>query len=85
MTKILGHSDHLITLSLSLSLSLSGTRLYIREVASPFVLRAVHPRQYTAFPGANQEKPACSFVPAGRLRRGRRQTQSNFIHNKIKL
>ena len=65
----LGHSDNLITLSLSLS----GARLYIRETVSPIILRAGRPRQYTAFLASIQEKSACFFVPAGR-RRGRRQT-----------
>ena len=65
----LGHSDNLITLSLSLSLRRSPTR----EVTTPFILRAGRPRQYTAFLGTNQEKSACFFVPVGRRRRGRRQ------------
>ncbi len=81
MTDSFGHSDNLITLSLSLSLSLSLRRSPIREVTTPFILRARRPRQYTAFLVFTQEKSACFFVPAGR-RRGRRQAlrySKNFI------
>jgi len=52
----LGHSDNLITLSLSLS----GARP-TREVTTPFILRAGRPRQYTAFLAFTQEKSACFF------------------------
>lgn len=52
----LGHSDNLITLSLSLS----GARP-TREVTTLFILRAGRPRQYTAFLAFTQEKSACFF------------------------
>ena len=64
-----GHSDNLITLSLSLSLRRSP--IYTREVVTPFILRAGRPRQYTAFLAFRQGKSACFFVPVGQLRRGR--------------
>ena len=76
MTETFGHSDNLITLSLSLSLSLQALA-YIREIVSPIILRAGRPRQYTAFLAFTQEKSACFFVPVGRQRRGRRQTRRN--------
>ena len=74
MAETFGHYNNFATLSLSLSLS--GARP-TREVTTLFILRAGRPRQYTAFPGTNQEKSACFFVPVGRRRRGRRQAQRN--------
>ena len=65
MADFLGHSKDLITLSLSLR------RSPTRGVVTSFILRAGCPRQYTAFPGTNQEKSACFCPPSGRLRRGR--------------
>ena len=55
----LGHSDNLITLSLSLS----GARP-IRETITPFILRAGRPRQYTAFLASMQEKSAYFLSPS---------------------
>ena len=71
MAETFGHSNIFATLSLSLR------RSPIRETATPFILRAGRPRQYTAFLASMQEKSACFFVPVGRLRRGRRQAQRN--------
>ena len=56
----LGHSDNLITLSLSLSQALA----YKRD-NTPLILCAGRPRQYTAFLVFTQEKSACFFVPVG--------------------
>lgn len=55
-----GHSDNLITFSLS-------ALAYTREVTTPFILRAGRPRQYTAFLAFRQGKSACFFVPVGQL------------------
>ena len=59
MAETFGRYNIIATLSLSLSLSLSLRRSPIRETVTPFILRAGRPRQYTAFLGTNQGKPAC--------------------------
>ena len=59
MTETFGHSDNLITLSLSLSAARP-----IRETVSPIILRAGRPRQYTAFLASMQEKSDCFLSPS---------------------
>ena len=59
----LGHSDNLITLSLSLR------RSPIRETVSPIILRAGRPRQYTAFLATMQvleQRGQDGGIPQGR-------------------
>ena len=75
MTETFGHSNNFATLSLRRSPTTT------REVTTPFILRAVRPRQYTAFLASMQEKSACFFVPAGR-RRGTNIRKQTFIINK---
>ena len=55
-----GHSDNLITLSLSLSLSLSQVLTY----NNIYIIKTRgHPRKYTAFLAIGQGRPHCFFIP----------------------
>ena len=71
----LGHSDYLITLSLSQALA------YKRDNNTFYFTRGSPASKYTAFLAFTQEKSDCFFVPVGRLRRGRRLTQETNIYN----
>ena len=57
ITETFGHSDNLITLSLSQALA------YTRETITPLILRAGRPRQFTAFLVFTQGKSDCFFCP----------------------
>ena len=70
MTETFGHSDNLITLSLSQALA------YIRETITPLILRAGRPRQYTVFLAFMQEKSDCFLSPSNNCGGG--QTLGNI-------
>ena len=60
MTETFGHSDNLITLSLSLSQVLTYNSLYS-------IMGRGHPRQDTAFLAIGQGKPLCYLYPTRQI------------------
>ncbi len=60
MAEFLGHSEYLITLSLSLSQVLAYSGLYI-------IMGRGHPRQYAAFLASMQGKPHCFLYPSSNI------------------